>query len=58
MAELSRGIPRVINALASTSLLVGYGRDAGRIDRSIVIEAAEELAIRRKPVENGESVNG
>ena len=52
LAELSRGIPRIINALAATSLLVGYGRDARRIDRPIVLEAAEELAIGRKGAEN------
>lgn len=41
--ELSGGVPRRINAVATNALLVGYGRDAAWIDASIVSECAEEL---------------
>ena len=41
--ELSGGVPRRINAVATNALLVGFGRDAAWIDASIVSECAAEL---------------
>ncbi|GFO61760.1 ATPase [Geomonas silvestris] len=41
--QLSGGVPRRINAVATNALLVGYGRDAALIDASIVTECAAEL---------------
>jgi len=40
--ELSGGVPRRINAVATNALLVGFGQDAAWIDASIVSECAEE----------------
>ncbi len=47
--ELSGGIPRRINAIATTALLVGYGRDTAWIDDEMIEEAGGELAIRGLP---------
>ncbi|WP_129127119.1 ExeA family protein [Geomonas oryzae] len=41
--ELSGGVPRRINAVATNALLIGYGRDAAWIDASIIEETAAEL---------------
>ena len=41
--ELSGGVPRRINAVATNALLIGYGRDASWIDAEIVSECAAEL---------------
>ena len=41
--ELSGGVPRKINAVATNALLIGYGRDAAWIDGSIVEDTAAEL---------------
>ena len=41
--ELSGGVPRRINTVATHALLVGFGRDASWIDASIVSECAAEL---------------
>jgi type II secretory pathway predicted ATPase ExeA len=41
--ELSGGVPRRINAVATYALLIGYGRDAAWIDGEIVEETAVEL---------------
>jgi general secretion pathway protein A len=41
--ELSGGVPRRINAVATNALLTGYGMDAAWIDGSIVDETASEL---------------
>jgi type II secretory pathway predicted ATPase ExeA len=41
--ELSGGVPRRINAVATNALLIGYGRDSSWIDGAIVSECAEEL---------------
>ncbi|GAB4413705.1 MAG: AAA family ATPase [Thermodesulfovibrionales bacterium] len=43
--QYSQGIPRVINSLASMSLLEGFARDAERIDESIVHSAAKEIGL-------------
>jgi type II secretory pathway predicted ATPase ExeA len=43
--KCSRGVPRVINSLASMSLLEGFGRDARMIDESIVYSAAREIGL-------------
>lgn len=40
--ELSGGVPRKINILATNALLVGYGRDAAWIDASLVEELRDE----------------
>lgn len=40
--ELSGGVPRKINILATNSLLIGYGRDAAWIDASLVEELKDE----------------
>ena len=47
--ELSGGVPRRINAIATTALLVGYGRDTAWIDDEMIEEAGRELAIRGLP---------
>ena len=41
----SRGVPRLINALADRSLLAGYARSTRSIDARIVAAAAKELPI-------------
>lgn len=41
--ELSGGVPRRINTLATHALLAGFGRDAAWIDADLVDEAAGEL---------------
>ena len=41
--ELSGGVPRRINAVATNALLIGYGRDSSWIDAVIVSECAAEL---------------
>lgn len=43
--ELSGGVPRRINAIATNALLAGYGRDASWIDGSIIDEVKNELVI-------------
>ena len=41
--ELSGGVPRRINAVATNALLIGFGRDASWIDGTVVEETAAEL---------------
>ena len=41
----SKGVPRVINSLASMSLVEGLGRDAQIINESIVFSAAKEIGL-------------
>jgi type II secretory pathway predicted ATPase ExeA len=43
--ELSDGVPRKINVIATNALLEGFGRDATLIDSAIVEGMADELAI-------------
>lgn len=43
--ELSEGLPRCINTIATNALLVGYGRDAALIDDTIIEEVKSELVI-------------
>jgi type II secretory pathway predicted ATPase ExeA len=43
--ELTGGVPRKINVIATNALLEGYGRDASWIDAAIVEEMADELNI-------------
>ncbi len=43
--EISKGVPRRINLLATNAILEGYGRDAAMIDASIVDAIASELLI-------------
>jgi len=43
--ELSAGVPRRINLLATNAILEGYGRDAAIIDSLIVDSVASELLI-------------
>jgi len=43
--ELSGGVPRKINAIATNALLVGYGKDAAWIDNNIIDEVKGELVV-------------
>ena len=43
--ELSGGVPRKINVIATNALLEGFGRDAALIDAGIIEEMADELNI-------------
>ncbi len=43
--ELSGGVPRRINSVATNALLVGYGKDAAWIDDTIIEELKSELFI-------------
>lgn len=43
--QFAKGVPRVINSLASMSLLEGFARDAGVIDEEIVSSAAMEIGL-------------
>ena len=43
--ELSAGVPRRINLIATNAILEGYGRDAAMIDAAIVDSVAAELLI-------------
>lgn len=54
--QYSRGIPRVINSLASMSLLEGFSREAVMIDEFIVHSAAKEIGLNgyRKDQEEGQ----
>lgn len=45
MHKYSKGIPRVINSLATMALLEGFARDAEMIDDSIVASAAKEIGL-------------
>lgn len=41
--QLTGGVPRTINSMATNALLVGYGIDAALIDSSIIHEIKDEL---------------
>lgn len=41
--ELTGGVPRTINSMATNALLVGFGLDAALIDSSIIQEIKDEL---------------
>ena len=43
--ELSGGVPRKINVIATNALLEGFGRDAAWIDAAIIEEMADELTL-------------
>lgn len=43
--ELSEGVPRRINALATNSLLVAYGSDLAVIDASVIQEVRDEVIL-------------
>lgn len=43
--ELSGGVPRRINAVATNALLVAYGNDAAVIDASIIQEVRDEVTL-------------
>lgn len=43
--ELSGGVPRKINTLATNSLLVAYGNDAAVIDAAIIQEVRDEVTL-------------
>jgi type II secretory pathway predicted ATPase ExeA len=43
--QCSKGVPRVINSLASMSLLEGFARDAKTIDESVIFDAAKEIGL-------------
>jgi type II secretory pathway predicted ATPase ExeA len=43
--EISGGIPRKINTIATNALLIGFGNDVSLIDSSIVDETAHELFV-------------
>jgi general secretion pathway protein A len=42
IAELSRGIPRIINILCDTALVYGFSGDAGEIGRDLIDEVAND----------------
>jgi type II secretory pathway predicted ATPase ExeA len=41
--ELTGGVPRKINSMATNALLVAYGMDAALIDSAIINEIKDEL---------------
>jgi len=43
--ELTGGVPRRINSMATNALLVAYGSDAALIDSAIINEIKDELMI-------------
>jgi type II secretory pathway predicted ATPase ExeA len=43
--ELTGGVPRKINSMATNALLVGYGSDAALIDSTIINEIKDELML-------------
>jgi type II secretory pathway predicted ATPase ExeA len=43
--ELTGGVPRRINAMATNALLVAYGNDAAMIDAGIIEEIKEEMML-------------
>lgn len=43
--ELTAGVPRMINVVATNALLEGFGRDASLIDASIIEDMARELLV-------------
>jgi type II secretory pathway predicted ATPase ExeA len=53
---VSGGIPRVINTLATTSLLDAFGDDAPTIDAPRIAAAAREHRLREAPPANGDRI--
>lgn len=49
IAQLSEGIPRVINNLCFNALSLGYALEASQIDLAIIEEAAGDLGITGRP---------
>lgn len=45
MYELSEGVPRRINTIATNALLVAYGNDAAVIDAAIIQEVRDEVTL-------------
>lgn len=45
----SRGLPRVINNIASNALLMGFSRESRRIGPDLVIDVAEDLGLETPP---------
>lgn len=43
--ELSGGVPRRINVIATNALLVAYGNDAAMVDASIIYEVKDEVML-------------
>lgn len=43
--DRTRGIPRLINALCDSSLLIGYSRDRSMLEAALVREAADDLML-------------
>ena len=41
--ELTGGVPRVINQVCDTALMIAYGKESSRVDLEDVVEAAHEL---------------
>jgi general secretion pathway protein A len=48
LAKLSRGIPRVVNAICDKALETGFERGARPITRPILLESARELRLPKK----------
>lgn len=44
--EISGGVPRKINIIATNALLIGFGKDAAIIDGSIIDEIKEEVTLQ------------
>jgi general secretion pathway protein A len=49
IAELSQGIPRVINSICFNALSLGFALEKRRISRSIIEEVARDLGLANKP---------
>jgi general secretion pathway protein A len=45
--ELSGGIPRMINLIADRALVIAYADDLAVVDEPVVLQAADELRIRK-----------
>jgi general secretion pathway protein A len=45
VAQLSRGVPRTINAICDDATVMAEERQAGRVDRRFVIRAAQQLGL-------------
>jgi general secretion pathway protein A len=45
IAELSRGIPRIVNTICDRALEIGHQRQARTLDREVVAAAAEQLKL-------------
>jgi general secretion pathway protein A len=58
IAELSSGIPRIINSICDNALLLGYAENARVITHKHIDEVGSDLRLKKQPSNNGAVVRG